>query len=126
MSSVDREIRLHEQKAMALGADLSHGVPAAMSSATQAYTDFLMEVAQGEQYGVEAVLAAMAPCSRLYGFLGCHLAAKYGTVGPYCEWIKTYSSSTYLAIPALMEKLLDGMEGLADYGKACCREETSN
>ncbi|GFR49148.1 hypothetical protein Agub_g11166, partial [Astrephomene gubernaculifera] len=37
------------------------------SAATRAYTDFLMEVA--ESGSVADVLAAMLPCSRLYGFL---------------------------------------------------------
>ena len=46
--------------------------------------------------GVDASLAAMAPCARLYGFLGCQLSSTYGVSGPYADWIQTYSSDEYL------------------------------
>jgi thiaminase len=39
----------------------------------------------------------MAPCSRLYGFLGCQLALAYpGASHQYSHWIDTYSSPEYL------------------------------
>jgi hypothetical protein len=39
----------------------------------------------------------MAPCSRLYGFLGCQLALAYpGASHQYSHWIDTYSSANYL------------------------------
>lgn len=50
----------------------------------------------------------MVPCSRLYGYLGCQLAAAYpGAAHAYADWIDTYSSPDYLALPALKEKLFD-------------------
>ncbi|GIL79240.1 hypothetical protein Vretifemale_8627 [Volvox reticuliferus] len=94
------------------------------SAATKAYTDFLMEVAEdgGQDGGVAEILAAMLPCSRLYGFLGCALAAAHGAgLGAgetpsheYWEWVRTYSSSEYLAIPALKEAIFDRLSVHAD------------
>jgi hypothetical protein len=47
--------------------------------------------------GLAGILAAMAPCSRLYGFLGCQLALAYpGASHQYSHWIDTYSSPEYL------------------------------
>jgi thiaminase len=50
------------------------------------------------QTSVAEVLAAMIPCARLYGFLGCQLAA--ATRGQprhaYSEWVDTYSGAEYL------------------------------
>lgn len=51
-----------------------------------------------QQSSVAEVLAAMIPCSRLYGFLGCRLAAATSHLGrhAYSEWVDTYSSEAYL------------------------------
>ncbi|GLC44016.1 hypothetical protein PLESTB_000220200 [Pleodorina starrii] len=99
------------------------------SAATRAYTDFLMEVAEdgGQDGGVAEILAAMLPCSRLYGFLGCALAAAHGGNGAgggaggpdheYWEWVRTYSSPEYLAIPALKEAMFDRLAAHADKAK---------
>lgn len=45
----------------------------------------------------------MIPCSRLYGFLGCSLAAAHGnrnssnsSSSPYWSWVETYSGDDYL------------------------------
>jgi thiaminase len=55
---------------------------------------------QHTQTGVAEVLAAMAPCSRLYGFLGCALAAAHPRAArrgnPYRDWIDVYSGFDYL------------------------------
>jgi thiaminase len=52
------------------------------------------------QTTVAEVLAAMMPCSRLYGYLGCALAAATQQVGlsrhAYSEWVDTYSGADYL------------------------------
>ncbi|GIL58089.1 hypothetical protein Vafri_12939, partial [Volvox africanus] len=101
------------------------------SAATKAYTDFLMGVAEdeGQDGGVAGILAAMLPCSRLYGFLGCTLAAAHGPgeagLGAgletppheYWEWVRTYSSPEYLAIPALKEAIFDRLSLHADKAK---------
>jgi hypothetical protein len=42
----------------------------------------------------------MTPCSRLYGYLGCTLAAATERVGlskhAYSDWVETYSGAEYL------------------------------
>lgn len=47
--------------------------------------------------GLPEVLAAMAPCARLYAFLGCSLAKAFPDADhAYSGWIKMYSSREYL------------------------------
>jgi thiaminase len=74
------------------------------------------------QTSVAEVLAAMIPCARLYGFLGCQLAA--ATRGQprhaYSEWVATYSGAEYLASPVMKEELFDKIAHTVPYGEACC------
>lgn len=115
-SAVADELKLHQTYAAGWGlsaADLA----APPAPATRAYTDFL--AAAGDAAGpgdglarVACILAAMAPCSRLYGWLGCTLDHARVVVGgapphPYADWVATYSSAEYLAAPAAKEELLD-------------------
>lgn len=68
--------------------------------------------------GVAEILAAMTPCSRLYGYLGLELAAAYSqTSHAYKDWILTYSSPAYLALPEAKEALLDNLGQECDFGK---------
>ena len=63
----------------------------------------------------------MAPCCRLYGWLGVKLAAerekqdeKEKLKNPFAAWIETYSSIEYHAATAKLEALLDRLaEGLS-------------
>lgn len=75
----------------------------APSAATLAYTEFVLEVANG-QGGLGEVLAAMAPCMRLYAFLGAQLDAAVPEAqragNPYAGWIATYASPDFQARPA--------------------------
>lgn len=50
------------------------------------------------QQGVEVVLAAMAPCARLYAYLACQLALQHPQwrASPYARWVESYSGSEYL------------------------------
>lgn len=52
------------------------------------------------QTSIAEVLAAMIPCSRLYGYLGCQLAAANAAAAlprhAYTEWIEVYSGEKYL------------------------------
>lgn len=67
---------------------------------------------------VAYILAAMTPCSRLYGFLGTELAEAFPSAQhAYSEWVATYSSPEYLALPAAKEELLNMLGASADYGK---------
>ncbi|KAG2498573.1 hypothetical protein HYH03_003324 [Edaphochlamys debaryana] len=137
LRGVHAELKLHGAYAEGWGLALAKSQP---SPATKAYTDFLYEVAVDPATSVAAVLAAMAPCARLYGFLGCVLArahphnlpgaqagqqqqegGKEGGKGAekgegdehakaaaeYREWVRTYCSPEYLAVPDMKEELLD-------------------
>ncbi|KAF8066297.1 TH1 [Scenedesmus sp. PABB004] len=112
---IDMELRLHGAYAAKWGVDA--GARITPSAATAAYTDFLMAVAHDPEASVAEVLAAMVPCSRLYGFLGCSLAA--ATAGrprhAYSEWVGTYSSAVYLASPVMKEELFDSIADTAPY-----------
>ncbi len=64
------------------------------------------------------ILAAMLPCSRLYGFLGEELAAAYPQAShAYKDWVMTYSSPAYLALPAAKGALLDKLGKDANFGE---------
>ena len=64
------------------------------------------------------ILAAMAPCSRLYGFLGCQLLAEFpGHDHEYSAWIETYSGANYLQLPDKKERLLNTLSTDAEFGQ---------
>ena len=68
--------------------------------------------------GVAEMLAAMTPCSRLYGYLGLELAAACPQANhAYKDWILTYSSPAYLALPEAKEALLDTLGKDCDFGE---------
>jgi thiaminase (transcriptional activator TenA) len=97
------ELRLHESYAARWGVDLSKVTP---TSATLAYTDFLLATAALQ--GVGETCAALTPCMRLYAFLGQALAADArDDEHPYVEWIRTYASADFEALAARLEGLLD-------------------
>ena len=135
--SVDEELGLHRGFAASWGVVLknedggdddspssSPSLPRP-SAATPAYTRFLLETAgsaasspssssshSSPLAGVARALAAMAPCCRLYGWLGVKLArerekAQAVTKNPFAAWIETYSSVEYHAATAKLEGLLD-------------------
>lgn len=67
---------------------------------------------------VAHILAAMTPCSRLYGYLGSQLAKAYPNAKhAYTEWIRTYSSDSYHALPAAKEVLLNRLGKAAEFGE---------
>eukprot|EP00873_Tetraselmis_striata_P014891 jgi/Tetstr1/435155/TSEL_002612.t1 len=107
MKGVFEELQLHSSYAEEWGVDLASCQP---STATLAYTDFVLEVANGEG-SLGEVLAAMAPCMRLYAFLGAQLAvavpeaARAGN--PYAGWIEAYSSPEFQALADKLEEMLD-------------------
>ena len=104
MAGVLDELKLHASYAAKLGIDLS-GVQALW--ATRAYTDFLCRTAW--HCGVDEITAAMAPCMRLYAFLGTELADDRRPDHPYIDWITTYSGEEFQALAAEVESLLDAV-----------------
>jgi thiaminase/transcriptional activator TenA len=97
------ELTLHGSYAARWEVDLRNVVPGA---ATLAYTDFLTETAATGTVG--EICAAMAPCMRLYAFLGQTLAAESsGRTHDYSEWIATYGSASFEHLAQQLEALLD-------------------
>ena len=64
------------------------------------------------------MLAAMAPCARLYAYLGCQLAAAQPAASHrYARWAATYSGAQYRSWVARKERLLDRCGGAVPYGE---------
>lgn len=96
------ELKLHEDYASKWGVDLRKVEPAI---ATRRYTDFLLSTAWSSE--VSLITVAMAPCMRLYAFLGQQLAQNGIPNHQYAEWIRTYSNFEF-------EQLAQQLEGLID------------
>ena len=103
VTGVLEELRLHEGYAERWGVKLGEVEP---DGATLNYTDFLLSTASLGSVG--ETCAAMAPCMRLYAFLGRSLAEQgYDPGNPYAEWIETYADAGFEGLAAKLEVLLD-------------------
>jgi thiaminase (transcriptional activator TenA) len=111
LSGVQQELRLHQGYAARWGIDLERVAPV---PATSNYTDFLLATASLEDVG--ATCAAMAPCMRLYAYLGHSLAAEMAEVetvperpehNPYADWVQTYADPAFEDLARTLERLLD-------------------
>jgi thiaminase/transcriptional activator TenA len=100
LAGVREELGLHASYAARWGIDMAGVEP---SSATLAYTDFLLATAATGTLGM--VFAAMTPCMRLYAWLGASLDTD--AAGPYAEWVRTYSDPGFEALACRLERLLD-------------------
>lgn len=96
------ELRLHQGYAAQWKVDLRHVEPGA---ATQRYTDFLLAIAWSQEIGMTTV--AMAPCMRLYLFLGQELAQLNPPEHRYSDWIRTYSGSDFAALATQLDQLIE-------------------
>ncbi|ASC71387.1 Aminopyrimidine aminohydrolase [Halomicronema hongdechloris C2206] len=101
-AGVLQELNLHQGYAAEWGIDTHRVSP---GTATRQYTDFLLATAWGQPVGVTAV--AMAPCMRLYAFLGQTLAAEGMPEHRYSDWIRTYSSDEFEPLAQQLEHLID-------------------
>ena len=76
-----------------------------------------IDLGDARAQSVPCILAAMTPCNRLYAFLGAQMAgAQPGSDNPYAEWLRTYTSPAFQALPQRMEALLDELGSGADFG----------
>jgi thiaminase/transcriptional activator TenA len=98
------ELRLHAGYAAHLGIDMGRIEPGA---ATVAYTEFLVATAASGTLG--EACAALAPCMRLYAFLGQALKREGASqdANPYREWIETYAAADFEGLATTLEALLD-------------------
>jgi len=95
------ELKLHKAYAERWKVELADVTPV---GATQSYVGFLLTSARRGNLG--DTIAAMAPCMRLYAWLGRSLAAT--KVAPlYGDWVKTYADPGFEALAARLEGLLD-------------------
>lgn len=103
VAGVLEELRMHDGYAEGWGVGLSGVEPTA---ATLNYTDFLLSTASLKSVGETCV--AMAPCMRLYAFLGQSLAEEgYDPNNPYAEWIETYADKGFEGLATKLELLVD-------------------
>jgi thiaminase/transcriptional activator TenA len=103
ISGTIEELELHEGYAGRWGVSLEGTEPV---EATLAYTDFLLATASLGDVG--ETCAAMAPCMRLYAFLGQSLAKEgVGDGNPYTEWVEAYADPGFEALAAKLETMLD-------------------
>ncbi len=105
LNGVFEELSLHQGYAARWGIDLAPS-PA---PTTRAYTDFLLRVAALEPPG--HIVAAMAPCMRLYAHLGQALRPRTDPQSPYREWVEAYASPDFEALARRLEGLLDRLPG---------------
>jgi thiaminase/transcriptional activator TenA len=105
LAAVFEELKLHRGYAERWGIGLE---PEPLPS-TSSYCDFLLRTASLEPVG--HTTAAMAPCMRLYAFLGQQLAPELNPESPYREWVETYSSHDLEALASRLEGLLDRYGG---------------
>ena len=101
------ELKLHGGYAQDWDVDLSKVTPGVT---TRRYVDFLVATAWSQDIGVTA--AAMAPCMRLYAYLGQQLAKDGVPEHSYSDWIKTYSEGFFEDLASQLEALLE------QYGQA--------
>ena len=104
IDGVLHELELHATYAVRWHVDLSQVEP---TSATLAYTDFLLATAGLGSLG--EICAAMTPCMRLYAYLGQALGAEGAAtrVNAYHEWVETYASPAFERLAATLEDLLN-------------------
>ena len=96
------ELKLHQGYAQAWDVDLTAISP---GTATRQYTDFLLATAWSQPVGITAV--AMAPCMRLYAYLGQQLARTGIPEHIYKDWIVTYSSDQFEPLAVQLETIVD-------------------
>ena len=73
--------------------------------ATRSYTDFLLAHAFSGTLG--ELIASMAPCMKLYHFLGVALAQDGNSNAKYADWIETYAGADFANLVIQVEGLMD-------------------
>uniref|UniRef100_A0A7S1U1X3 Thiaminase-2/PQQC domain-containing protein n=2 Tax=Phaeomonas parva TaxID=124430 RepID=A0A7S1U1X3_9STRA len=106
ISAVLEELDLHLQVHPDLDLDSLEPL-----EATTAYLDFLKGVAGDPARQVNEVLAAMAPCMRLYAEIGSLLARALpdatSETNPFHSWVEQYAAEEFAAAAKEVDDLLD-------------------
>tara|TARA_B100000965_G_scaffold58783_1_gene44866 strand:+ start:4030 stop:4656 length:627 start_codon:yes stop_codon:yes gene_type:complete len=98
---VSEELILHETYAKKWDIDLTTN---SIEPATKKYTDFLQEVSTN--LTLIEIMCAMAPCMRLYSWLGKNLLNMISN-NQYREWILTYSDENFDNLAKSLEELIN-------------------
>lgn len=106
LRGVTDELRLHADYARRWGIDLDAVEP---GPACLAYTDFLRATAALEP--LPQVMAAMAPCMRLYAWLGRELLPRLDAASPYADWVRTYADPGFHALADRVDALMEAPGG---------------
>jgi thiaminase/transcriptional activator TenA len=96
------EMKLHQDYTNQWNIDLVQVTPGV---ATRRYVDFLLATAWSQPIGLTTV--AMAPCMRLYCWLGQQLAQDGLPEHTYTAWINTYSDPSFDQLAAQLEQLVE-------------------
>lgn len=110
------ELKLHHGYAAKWQVDLQTVKPGVT---TRRYTDFLMATAWSSESCLTA--AAMAPCMRLYAFLGQELARNGTQEHQYADWVRTYSDSEFDQLAQQLESLVDNYAGATPLAQSTYR-----
>lgn len=102
LQGVMGELTLHGRYAERWGLDLATAEP---GPACLAYCDFLKSVAALEP--LPHVMAAMAPCMRLYAWLGAQLRPRLDPASPYADWVHTYADAGFHALADRVDALME-------------------
>jgi len=107
IGAVLEELNLHSGLAQKWGLSLDD--LREPNCATEEYVKFLQEVSQDSSSTTADILASMAPCMRLYAFLGQKIKKSFDVseAHPFAEWISTYSSNEFEEAAQAVEALLD-------------------
>jgi thiaminase/transcriptional activator TenA len=106
LQGVTAELRLHGDYPRRRGIDLDAVDP---GPACLAFPDFLRATAALEP--LPQVLAAMAPCMRLYAWLGRELLPGLDPASPYADWVRTYAAPDFHALADRVDALMDAAGG---------------
>ena len=111
LNGVSEELILHEKYAREWKIELLNN---SIKAATKQYTDFLYEVSQ--KYSTFEIMLAMAPCMRLYSWIGKSLS-NFEYDDKYREWITTYSDKNFENLAVSLETLINKSEDSNDVEK---------
>tara|TARA_Y100000589_G_scaffold119095_1_gene113387 strand:- start:50 stop:673 length:624 start_codon:yes stop_codon:yes gene_type:complete len=105
---VSEELLLHESYSKKWDINLKSNF---IRTETKNYTDFLENTSKNNSY--LEILSAMAPCMRLYSWIGQSLI-KFEENNSYKDWIVTYSDCSFDELAKSLEGLIDQR---ADYSQ---------
>ena len=101
LSGVTEELMLHETYAKGWDIDLSNNY---IKKTTKNYTDFLEDISK--RLSSVEIMFAMAPCMRLYSWIGKSLFEE-DFDNKYKEWIITYSDKSFESLANSLENLIE-------------------